>query len=101
MHVGHLRSAIIGDCLQRLFRANAWNVVGDVHLGDWGLQMGQLIGEVLGRGLMGRGLFRGQPHRDESGQRKSNAERDFHGQEWWRCHSLAAGHGQEKAIKSF
>jgi arginyl-tRNA synthetase len=51
MHVGHLRSAIIGDCLQRLFRANAWKVVGDVHLGDWGLQMGQLIGEIGRRGL--------------------------------------------------
>ena len=46
MHVGHLRSAIIGDCLQRLFRANGWAVVSDVHLGDWGLQMGQLISEL-------------------------------------------------------
>ncbi|MGC9953442.1 MAG: arginine--tRNA ligase [Rhizomicrobium sp.] len=51
MHVGHLRSAIIGDCLQRLFRANAWNVVSDVHLGDWGLQMGQLISEIGRRGI--------------------------------------------------
>jgi arginyl-tRNA synthetase len=46
MHVGHLRSAIIGDSLQRLFRANGWNIVSDVHLGDWGLQMGQLISEI-------------------------------------------------------
>ncbi len=46
MHVGHLRSSIIGDCLQRLFRANGWTVVSDVHLGDWGLQMGQLISEI-------------------------------------------------------
>jgi len=51
MHVGHLRSAIIGDCLQRLFRANAWRVVSDVHLGDWGLQMGQLISEIGQRGI--------------------------------------------------
>ena len=51
MHVGHLRSAIIGDCLQRLFRANAWTVVSDIHLGDWGLQMGQLISGVGHRGL--------------------------------------------------
>lgn len=51
MHVGHLRSAIIGDSLKRLFRANGWTVVGDVHLGDWGLQMGQLISEVALRGL--------------------------------------------------
>jgi arginyl-tRNA synthetase len=46
MHVGHLRSSIIGDCLQRLYRANGWRVVSDVHLGDWGLQMGQLISEI-------------------------------------------------------
>ena len=46
MHVGHLRSSVIGDCLQRLFRANGWKVVSDIHLGDWGLQMGQLISEI-------------------------------------------------------
>jgi arginyl-tRNA synthetase len=51
LHVGHLRSTIIGDCLQRLFRANGWKVIGDVHLGDWGLQMGQLISEVEARGI--------------------------------------------------
>lgn len=51
MHVGHLRSAIIGDSLQRLFRANGWRVVSDVHLGDWGLQMGQLISEIGHRGI--------------------------------------------------
>jgi len=46
MAVHHLRSTIIGDCLQRLYRANGWKVVSDVHLGDWGLQMGQLISEI-------------------------------------------------------
>ena len=51
MHVGHLRSAVIGDCLQRLFRANGWRVVSDIHLGDWGLQMGQLISEVEIKGI--------------------------------------------------
>ncbi len=51
MHVGHLRSAIIGDSLQRLFRANGWRVTSDVHLGDWGLPMGQLISEIGHRGL--------------------------------------------------
>ncbi len=51
MHVGHLRSSIIGDCLQRLFRADGWKVISDVHLGDWGLQMGQLITEVKARGI--------------------------------------------------
>ncbi len=51
MHVGHLRSSVIGDSLQRLFRANGWQVVSDVHLGDWGLQMGQLISEIGHRGI--------------------------------------------------
>jgi arginyl-tRNA synthetase len=51
MHVGHLRSSVIGDSLQRLFRANGWHVISDVHLGDWGLQMGQLIAEIGRRGL--------------------------------------------------
>jgi arginyl-tRNA synthetase len=51
MHVGHLRSSIIGDCLQRLYRANGWHVVSDVHLGDWGLQMGQLISEIEIEGI--------------------------------------------------
>ena len=51
MHVGHLRSSVIGDCLQRLFRANGWQVVSDIHLGDWGLQMGQLISEVEIKGI--------------------------------------------------
>jgi arginyl-tRNA synthetase len=46
MHVGHLRSTIIGDSLQRLFRFMGDDVISDVHLGDWGLQMGQLINEV-------------------------------------------------------
>ena len=51
MHVGHLRASIIGDSLQRLFRANGWRVLSDVHLGDWGLPMGQLIVEIRHRGI--------------------------------------------------
>lgn len=51
MHVGHLRSSIIGDCLQRLYRANGWRVISDIHMGDWGLQMGQLISEIGLRGI--------------------------------------------------
>lgn len=43
MHVGHLRSAVIGDTLVRLLRFLGDDVTGDVHLGDWGLQMGLLI----------------------------------------------------------
>lgn len=47
MHVGHLRSAVIGDTLVRLLRFLGDDVTGDVHLGDWGLQMGLLIIAVL------------------------------------------------------
>jgi arginyl-tRNA synthetase len=46
MHIGHLRSTVIGDSLQRTFRFMGDAVTSDVHLGDWGLQMGQLINEV-------------------------------------------------------
>lgn len=46
LHVGHLRSGIIGDCLQRLFRFAGDTVESDVHLGDWGLPMGLLIAEL-------------------------------------------------------
>ncbi len=43
LHIGHLRSAIIGETLKRLFRFVGDEVVSDVHLGDWGLQMGLII----------------------------------------------------------
>ena len=46
MHVGHLRSAVIGESLKRLLRFRGHTVIGDVHLGDWGLQMGHLISEL-------------------------------------------------------
>ena len=43
MHVGHLRSSIIGESLKRLFRFRGDTVLGDAHFGDWGFQMGLLI----------------------------------------------------------
>ena len=46
MQVGHLRSSVLGDSLQRLFRFRGDDVVSDIHLGDWGLQMGHLITEL-------------------------------------------------------
>ncbi len=46
MHVGHLRSSVIGDALQRLARFAGHKVTSDIHLGDWGLQMGHLITEL-------------------------------------------------------
>ena len=49
LHVGHLRSAVIGECLKRICKFKGNNVVGDAHLGDWGLQMGLIISEVQER----------------------------------------------------
>jgi len=46
LHVGHLRSAIIGDSVCRIARFLGHQVIGDVHLGDWGLQMGMVIAEL-------------------------------------------------------
>lgn len=46
LHIGHLRSAIIGESLKRLARECGYNVVSDVHLGDWGLQIGLVIAEL-------------------------------------------------------
>lgn len=46
MHVGHLRSTIIGDSLQRLFKFLGHHILSDIHLGDWGTQMGMLIEAV-------------------------------------------------------
>jgi len=46
LHVGHLRAAIIGESLKRLARFLGHAVIGDIHLGDWGLQMGMIISEM-------------------------------------------------------
>jgi arginyl-tRNA synthetase len=46
LHVGHLRSAIIGESVKRISKFMGHNVVGDVHLGDWGLQLGLIITEL-------------------------------------------------------
>ncbi len=49
LHVGHLRSAVIGESIKRISRFLGHNVIGDVHLGDWGLQMGLIIMELKKR----------------------------------------------------
>lgn len=51
MHVGHLRSSIIGESLKRLFRFRGDTVWGDAHFGDWGFQMGLLIVACADEGL--------------------------------------------------
>ena len=49
LHIGHLRPAIIGEALKRLYSFLGYNAIGDVHLGDWGLQMGLIIAELQER----------------------------------------------------
>ena len=49
LHIGHLRPAIIGETLKRLHKFMGYNTIGDVHLGDWGLQMGLIIAELQER----------------------------------------------------
>lgn len=46
LHVGHLRSTIIGESLKRIITATGRTAIGDVHLGDWGLPMGLVLAEL-------------------------------------------------------
>ena len=49
LHVGHLRSAVIGESIKRIGKFMGHHMIGDVHLGDWGLQMGLIIVELKER----------------------------------------------------
>ena len=49
LHIGHLRPAIIGEALKRICAFMGYHAIGDVHLGDWGLQMGLIIAELQER----------------------------------------------------
>ena len=49
LHIGHLRPAIIGEALKRLYAFMGYETIGDIHLGDWGLQMGLIIAELQER----------------------------------------------------
>lgn len=46
MHVGHLRASIIGDTLRRIMKFGGYHTLGDVHMGDWGTQIGMVISEM-------------------------------------------------------
>ena len=56
MHVGHLRSTIIGDCFTRVLRATGSDVKPQNHIGDWGTQFGQLVEQILQEGTEVSGL---------------------------------------------
>ena len=46
LHVGHLRSAVIGESIKRIIRYMGHEAIGDIHMGDWGLQMGLVIAAI-------------------------------------------------------
>ncbi len=56
MHVGHLRSTIIGDCLNRVLRSVGHQVIAQNHIGDWGTQFGMLVEQILEDGTDVSGL---------------------------------------------
>jgi arginyl-tRNA synthetase len=51
MHVGHLRSTVIGDCLYRVLRGIGHRVIPQNHIGDWGTQFGMLVEQILDEGI--------------------------------------------------
>jgi arginyl-tRNA synthetase len=51
MHVGHLRSTVIGDCLRRVISALGHRVIAQNHIGDWGTQFGMLVEQILDEGI--------------------------------------------------
>ncbi|MGO1971969.1 MAG: arginine--tRNA ligase [Propionibacteriaceae bacterium] len=51
MHVGHLRSSIIGDCFNRVLSAQGHQVIAQNHIGDWGTQFGMLVEQILTEGI--------------------------------------------------
>jgi arginyl-tRNA synthetase len=63
MHVGHLRTAVIGESLKRIFRFMGDTVMGDAHFGDWGYQMGLLI-TALGDEMPDLAYFSEDPQHD-------------------------------------
>ncbi|MBQ1880266.1 MAG: arginine--tRNA ligase, partial [Lachnospiraceae bacterium] len=51
LHIGHLRAAIIGEAVKRLSKYTGNKTLGDIHMGDWGLQIGLIIAEMQERGM--------------------------------------------------
>ncbi|RZJ95451.1 MAG: arginine--tRNA ligase [Brevundimonas sp.] len=87
MHVGHLRSSIIGESLKRIFRFRGDTVTGDAHFGDWGFQMGLLIVAVGDEGKAQAFMAEGDgPFPDQSPVSLDDLER---------LYPLAAGQAKE------
>lgn len=90
LHVGHLRSAIIGESIKRICRYAGHDVIGDIHLGDWGLQMGLIIYELQLRKPE-------LPYYDESFTGEYPAEAPFTISELEEIYPTASGKSKEDA----
>lgn len=94
LHIGHLRSAIIGESIKRIERFYGKTVIGDVHLGDWGLQMGLIITELQERNP-------DLPYFDESFEGEYPAEAPFTISELEEIYPFASGRSkQDEAYKA-
>jgi arginyl-tRNA synthetase len=99
MHVGHLRSTIIGDCLHRVLKAVGHEVVPQNHIGDWGTQFGMLVEQILEDGTDVSTLT--LPEAEELYTKASahfRADEDFAGRARSRVVALQAGDEQTGAI---
>lgn len=88
LHVGHLRAAIIGESIKRIARYAGHRVIGDVHLGDWGLQIGLIITELEARKPE-------LPYFDESFEGKYPEEAPFTMGELEQIYPYASGYSKE------
>ena len=88
LHVGHLRSAIIGESVKRIARKMGHKVLGDIHLGDWGYQMGLIITELKERKPE-------LPYFDESFEGEYPAEAPFTISELEEIYPTASGKAKE------
>ena len=88
LHVGHLRAAIIGESIKRIAKYAGHRVIGDVHLGDWGLQIGLIITELEARKPE-------LPYFDESFEGKYPEEAPFTMGELEQIYPYASGYSKE------
>ena len=88
LHVGHLRSAVIGESVKRIARYAGYKVIGAIHLGDWGLQMGLIITELQER-------KRERPYFDESFTGEYTKEAPFTISELEEIYPTASGKSKE------
>ena len=90
LHVGHLRPAIIGESIKRISRYAGHEVIGDVHLGDWGTPIGMVITELQERKP-------DLPYFDESYQGEYPAEEPITEAEFAEIYPLASAKSKEDA----